>query len=250
MSPSRAARIIPARVAETKEVEAFPYFAATFTAPLAVDDGSLEGDQPLAAEISSPEEDAKRLASADQVIYEKLQQAEREAQDIARRAYEEGFAAGETEGRAFGESQYRAFMQRLEGHLQELSQSATLLSQATEEEVVALALSFGEYLAAQQIELSQQAIRPLLESVLEDHPFNAPDSADHAAFVIHLNPKDLEQLGDAYIGMPGVALREDPDLSRGSLRIEAAEGVLEATLERRRERLLQAIHRAREKGAA
>ena len=63
MSPSRASRIIPARVAETKEVEAFPYFAATFTAPLAVDDGSLEGDQPLAAEISSPEEDARRLAS-------------------------------------------------------------------------------------------------------------------------------------------------------------------------------------------
>jgi len=251
MSPSPAAtRIIPARVAETKEVEAFPYFAATFTTPLAVDDGSLEGEQSVSADISSPEEDARRLASVDQIIYDKLQQAEREAHDIARRAYEEGFAAGETEGRTFGESQYRSFMQRLEAHLVELSQSATLLSQATEEEVIALALTFGEYLAAQQIEQSQQAIRPLLEAVLESHPFNAPDSADHAALVIHLNPKDLEQLGDAYIGLQGIALREDPDLSRGSLRIEAAEGVLEATLERRRERLLQAIHRAREKGAA
>jgi flagellar biosynthesis/type III secretory pathway protein FliH len=250
MSPSGFARIIPASIAETKEIEAFPYFAATFTAPLAVDEASMEGDRPLSAEITSPEEDAQRLASTDQIIYARLQQAEREAHDIARKAYEEGFAAGEAEGRTFGESQYKAFMQRLESHLAELSRSATLLGLATEEEIIALALSFGEYLAAQQIEHSPKAIRPLLESVLESHPFNAPDSSENAAFTIHLNPKDLEQLGDAYVGYPGITLREDPELSRGSLRVEAAEGVLEATLERRRERLLQAIHRAREKGAA
>lgn len=249
MSPSGFARIIPARLAETKEVEAFPYFAATFTAPLAMDDDLFEGEQPLSADISSPEEDAKRLASVDQIIHDKLQQAEREAQEIARLAYEEGFAAGETEGRTFGESQYRSYMQRLDAHFQELSQAATLLGLATEEEVIALALVFGEYLASQQIELANQAIRPLLEAVLEAHPFNAPDSSDHAALVIFLNPKDLEQLGDAYIGYPGIALREDLELSRGSLRVEAAEGVLEATLERRRERLLEAIQRGREKGA-
>jgi flagellar assembly protein FliH len=249
MSPSGFARIIPAHVAETKDVEAFPYFAATFNAPLVADDGSLEGEQSLSSEISSPEEDARRLASVDQIIYQKLQEAEREAQDIARRAYEEGFAAGEAEGRTFGESQYRSYIQRLEGHFQELSQSATLLRLATEEEVIALALSFGEYLAAQQIEHSQRAIRPLLESVLESHPFNAPEAADNAALVVYLNPKDLEQLGDAYVGYPGIALREDPELSRGSLRLEAAEGVLEATLERRQARLLEAIHRCREKGA-
>jgi flagellar assembly protein FliH len=249
MSPSGFARIIPAHLAETKDVESFPYFAATFSAPLAVDDGTFEGEKSLSSEISSPEEDARRVASADQQIYEKLQRAEREAQEIARRAYEEGFAAGETEGRTFGESQYRSYIQRLETHLQELSQSATLLSLATEEEIIALALSFGEYLAAQQIEQSQQAIRPLLEGVLQSHPFNAPDSSDHAAMMIFVNPKDLEQLGDAYIGFPGIALREDPELSRGSLRVEAAEGVLEATLERRRERLLQAIHHFREKEA-
>jgi flagellar biosynthesis/type III secretory pathway protein FliH len=249
MSPSGFARIIPARMAETKDVESFPYFAATFSAPLAVDDGSLEGEGSLSSEISSPEEDARRLASVDQVIYDKLQQAEREAHDIARRAYEEGFSAGETEGRTFGESQYRSYMQRLEGHFQELSHSATLLGLATEEEIIALAFTFGEYLASQQIDQSRQAIRPLLISVLESHPFNAPDSAEHAALSIFLNPKDLEQLGDAYVGFPGIALREDMELSRGSLRIEAAEGVLEATLERRRERLLQAIHHCREKGA-
>ena len=248
MSPSGFARIIPARVAETKEVEAFPYLAASFTSPLPLEEDSADGDQPVSAEITTPEENARRLASVDQIIYDKLQQAERQAQDIARKAYEEGFEAGEAEGRAFGESQYRSYIQRLETALTDLSQSAALLGQATEEEVISLALALGEYLAAQQIEQSPQAIRPLLESVLENHPFNAPDSA--AALVVFLNPKDLEQLGDTYVGYQGVTLREDPELSRGSLRLEAAEGVLEATLERRKERLLATIHRCREKGPA
>lgn len=248
MSPSGFARIIPARVAETKEVEAFPYLAASFTSPLPLEEDSADGDQPVSAEITTPEENARRLASVDQIIYDKLQQAERQAQDIARKAYEEGFEAGEVEGRAFGESQYRSYIQRLETALTDLSQSAALLGQATEEEVISLALAFGDYLAAQQIEQSPQAIRPLLESVLENHPFNAPDSA--AALVVFLNPKDLEQLGDTYVGYQGVTLREDPELSRGSLRLEAAEGVLEATLERRKERLLATIHRCREKGPA
>ena len=248
MSPSGFARIIPARVAETKEVEAFPYLAASFTSPLPLEEDSADGDQPVSAEITTPEENARRLASVDQIIYDKLQQAERQAQDIARKAYEEGFEAGEVEGRAFGESQYRSYIQRLETALTDLSQSAALLGQATEEEVISLALALGEYLAAQQIEQSPQAIRPLLESVLENHPFNAPDSA--AALVVFLNPKDLEQLGDTYVGYQGVTLREDPELSRGSLRLEAAEGVLEATLERRKERLLATLHRCREKGPA
>jgi len=212
---------------------------------------SEEAALPLAAGLGSPEEDAKRLASVDQIIYEKLQAAERDAQEIARKAYEEGFASGEAEGRTFGESQYRAFMQRLEGHLDDLVSAATLLKKASDDELLALALAMAEYLAAQQIERPSGSIRPLLDGLLEQHPFPTPArSGENVALEVYLHPKDLEQLVDTYIGKPGIALKEDPELSRGSLRVEAAEGVLEATLERRRERLLAAIHKCREKGSA
>ena len=241
-----ASRIITALEAENTQQEAFPYFAASFTPSVpGLDD---ENDDPVMSEISSPEEDAARLASVDQRIYEKLQQADREAQDIARRAYEEGFASGESEGRSFGESQYSAYIQRLDGHIQELSDSCRLLSHAGEEEVLALALAFGEYLAGQQIQQSPQAIRPLLQSILDSHPFAASEGsgANQAAIIVYLNTRDLEQLGDAYVDRPGVQLREDLDLSRGSLRLETQEGVLDATIERRRNRLLEMIHRQRE----
>jgi len=249
MSPN-SVRIITAREAEFTEQEAFPYFAANFSA--SVQGLDEENDDPVMNEITNPEDEAKRLASVDQQIYEKLQQADREAQDIARRAYEEGFSSGESEGRSFGESQYSSYMQRLEGHFLELSDTCKLLSHAGEEEVLALALAFGEYLAGQQIQQSRQAIRPLLQAVLDAHPFAASDGSgkDQAALIVFLNPKDLEQLGDTYADRPGILLREDLELSRGSLRLEAPDGVLDATMERRRNRLLEMIHREREQRLA
>lgn len=249
MSPDYS-RIIPAILAEKRQIEAFPYFAATFTIPLPAEDE--EGDEnPLAADLSSPEEDVQRLASVDQVIHEKLQMAEQQSHEIERRAYEEGFASGEAEGRTFGESQFKVYTQRLDSHLAELSKMGSLLGQAAKDEVLALALTIGEYLAGQQIEKSREGIQPLLDSVLESHPFPTPDTGakDTAALEVFLNPRDLEHLGDHYIGYPGIRLLEDAELSRGSLRVASPEGVLEATLERRRERLMEVLHRFREEEA-
>ncbi len=239
-------RVIPANEAAHKQIDSFPYFAASYVN--ANPDDAEGDDQPIGDRLSTPEEDARRLASTDQVIFEKLQNAEREAQEIARRAYEEGFASGEVEGREFGESQYVVYLQRLDSHLQELSRIAFLAEKATQDEVLALALAMAEYLAGQQLERSPQSIRPLLDNILNSHPFASPDPANPGAeiLVVFLNPQDLIHLGDRFIGYPGIRLAGDPALSRGSLRLEAVEGVLEATLERRRERLLELVHRFRD----
>lgn len=66
---------------------------------------------------------------------------------------------------------------------------------------------------------------------------------------VFLNPADLEQLGEHFLDHPGLSLSSDTGLSRGSLRIEAPQGILNGTLERRRERILQLIARMREEGA-
>lgn len=243
MSPE--ARVIPADEAEAHAWEAFPYFAASYAPALEESEAGTSEDSPISAKLSTPEEDAQRLASVDQQIYEKLQEAERDAQDIARKAYEEGFASGEAEGRAFGESQYRVFFQRMETYLEELSAATQLVKQASQDEMLALTLTFSEYLAAQQLERSPASILTLLEAILVAHP--VPASVEgRAVATVFLNPKDLEQLGDRFVGNPGISLQEDTALSRGSLRFETAEGVLDATLERRRERLLELVQRFRE----
>ncbi|MDP2877724.1 MAG: FliH/SctL family protein [Holophaga sp.] len=243
-------RIIPAHRAELREVESFPYFAATYSIPAPDETDDPEDDSPVAANLSSPAEDAQRLASVDQIIHEKLQIAEQQGHEIARHAYEEGFASGEVEGRSFGESQFKVYLGRLDAHLVELSQMGALLSQASKDEVIALALVIGEYLAGQQIQQSAETIRPLLDSVLESHPFPTPQVSgrDTAALEIFMSPKDLQQLRAESREYPGIRLLEDENLSRGSLRMVSPEGVLEATLERRRERLMEVLHRFREEG--
>jgi len=242
-----AERFIPARKVDLEAIEAFPYFAAHM--PPLPEEEEGEGDDPLAANLSTPEEDARRLASVDQIIYEKLQQAERDAQDVARRGYEEGFAAGEAEGRAFGESQYRAQIQRLDKALQDLSGSLALCGRAAQDEMLALALAFGEYLAGREIQQGIQTLRPLLDKVLDLHPFpeSPEDPAARPGVTVLIHPRDLEEVGGPSAAPPGVTLREDESLSRGSLRLESATGVIDATVERRRARLLDLIERTREK---
>jgi flagellar biosynthesis/type III secretory pathway protein FliH len=238
-------RVIPARHVDFRRMEAFPYSTSHFTPVLSM--GEDDSDAPVGAALTTPEEDARRLASTDQVIFEKLQQAERDALDTARRGYEEGFAAGEAEGRQFGESQYRAHIQHLEGHLQELSRSLTLNAQATRDEILALALAVGEYLAAREISQGEERIGPVLDAVLAAHLF--PGEGEGSAVVVHLHPRDLEALGMDPRAHPGVALVEDPEMSRGSLRIEAADGVLDASLERRTALLRELVQRFREQEA-
>jgi flagellar biosynthesis/type III secretory pathway protein FliH len=243
-----AERVIQARYVDHDRVEAFPYFAAQFSRPL--DGEGDDDDAPLGSSLSTPEEDARRLASVDQIIFERHQEAERDAQETARRAYEEGFKSGEQEGRAFGESQYRAHVQRLDGHIEEISQSLAINQRAARDEVLALALGLAEYLAGRVIEDGIATLEPLLDAVLEARPFPAgpgdgPDQ--HTAVNVFLNPKDMEELGEAAQRHPGVTLREDPELSRGGLRLESPIGVLDASLERRKAKALEALQAFREK---
>ncbi len=221
-------------------LEAFPYFPVdAMMARGAFEDGegSVSSDFDAAAQVP-----------IEQRIVDRLQEAERQAQDIARRAYEEGFASGETEGRAFGESQYKAYILRLEEELEFLGLATLTLKEALNEELVALALAVGEHLAVQQIEQSPGAVKALLERVLEELPFPLPRGRrdGEMPMQIFLNPADIDQLGDHYIGHAGLTLLGDGSLSRGSLRIEAPQGILNGTLERRRDRIMQLIARMKE----
>jgi flagellar biosynthesis/type III secretory pathway protein FliH len=247
MSPER---VIPAGLVNPEQIESFPYMAPRFSKmPLGEPDPS---DAPLGAGLTTPEEDAQRLASVDQVIFDKLQQAERDALDTARRGYEEGFASGENEGRAFGESQYRAHIQQLDSQLRDLSRALALLERASRDEVLALALAMAEYLAGRAIQDGAATLGPLLDTVLAARPFPASaEAADDGAapVTVYLHPRDLEQLTAQAQDHPGLALREDGELTRGSLRLEAADGVLDASLEQRRTRLVELIQRFREQEA-
>ena len=238
---SRSKGFIPAEDLQDKHLEAFPYFPVD--AMMA--HGSFEeGSDSVASDIGGE----GSQVPIEQRIVDRLQEAERQAQEIARHAYEEGFASGEIEGRAFGESQYKAYIQRLEEELVTLADTSLTLKEALNEELVALALAVGEHLAVQQIEQLPGAVKILMEHILEELPFPLPRGRrdGEMPMQIFLSPADLEQLGDHFVGHKGLSLLADGNLSRGSLRIEAPQGILNGSLERRRERLMQLIARMKE----
>lgn len=227
-------------------LDAFPYFPVDTS--LARDGGQDGGTSSIADEL---EGEGRPQRSTEEHIIDRLQEAERQAQEIARKAYEEGFASGEAEGRTFGESQYQGYIQRLEGHLQELAAATLTLREALNDQLTALALAVGEHLAVQQIDRVPGAVKALMEGVLEDLPFPLPRGtrAGERPFHVFLNPLDLEHLGDHFAGHGGLALAPDPALSRGSIRLEAPQGVLDATLERRRGHLMNILSRMKEEEA-
>ena len=229
---------------QDRQVEAFPYF------PVDARQARSSYDEGLGS-IASDLGDDSASVPVEQRIIERLQEAERQAQEIARQAFEEGFTAGEAEGRAFGESTYRTYIQRLETHLAELAGVSVTLQAALNEELIALALAVGEHLAIQQIQASPEAVLALLERTLEDLPFPLPRGRRDGEMPMQvvLNPADLTQLGELFPAHPGLTLVADPTLSRGSLRIEAPQGILNGTLERRREHMMLLLQRMADEDA-
>lgn len=231
---------------QDQRLEAYPYFPVDAVMSQGAFDegsGSVAGDLGDSDAAGQPIEER---------IVDRLQEAERQAQEIARRAYEEGFASGEAEGRSFGESQYKSYILRLQEQLLDLASASATLREALNEELVALAIAVGEHLAIQQIERSPGAVKALMERILEDLPFPLPRGRREGEMPmqVFLNPADLEQLGDHFVGQTGMSILPDSGLTRGSLRIEAPQGIFNGSLDRRRERIMQVILRMQEEGAS
>lgn len=224
-------------------LDAFPYFPVDTS--LARNASQEGGETSVADDLEGA---GRPQRTTEERIIDRLQEAERQAQEIARKAYEEGFASGEAEGRTFGESQYLAYIQRLEAHLRDLAEATVTLRESLNDQLTALALAVGEHLAVQQIDRSPRAVKALMERVLEELPFPLPRGSREGELPLHvyLNPQDLEQLGDHFIGHGGLALAADSALSRGSVRIEAPQGILDASLERRRDHLMEILGRMKE----
>ena len=280
MSPD--ARIILARDVDVGRVESYPY--QILSAVPDVEDilPSADTEEPLGTDYLEPPEEIqqrlmstdelikKKLAQAEQTISERLDQteqlvaekknqaeqilaqAEQKAVETGQRAYEEGFASGDKEGRTTAENQFKVYLSRLETHLKDISDAVSLHKSASEEETLALVTVMAEYLAGQHLGTTADAAGPLLRSILEAHPFPLSESAapGEPAVVIFMHPKDLEQVQPSITGeYPGTRLIADPELSRGSLRLETADTVIDSTFEKRRERLLFLVNRLNEEGS-
>ncbi len=85
-----------------------------------------------------------------------------------------------SEGRKFGEGQYLAHLQRWRGTCGSSPAPWPCNQAAARDEILALALAMGEYLAGREIRDGARRMGPVLEAVLAAHPFPGPQEDGHA----------------------------------------------------------------------
>ena len=182
---------------------------------------SFDADAPAPSSVAGSAE-ASALAASDQ------------AEQLRRQAHAEGFAAGHQEGRAQAAEQ----LQRLQDIVQALTEEARRFDQSMAEELLALALALCKQIMREAIKVRPEAILAVVNEVL------GPSSLSGQRAHLILHPLDAalvrEILGER-LAQSGCQIIENAQISRGGCRLEAQEREIDATLERRWQRVVSAM---------
>ncbi|MCA9522966.1 MAG: hypothetical protein KC609_18450 [Myxococcales bacterium] len=154
-----------------------------------------------------------------------LERARVEAEDVRRRAQEEGYEAGYREGQSAG---LAAIVERCCATPREANDDAL---------VIELALALARQIVQREIELDPHVVRDLVGEHLAS-------LQQRQGLTVVVHPDDLALIRE-YLATrePLVAVESDDRISRGGCRLEAPDVLIDATLETRFELLRDALAR-------
>ncbi len=159
------------------------------------------------------------------------------AEDIERiheEARKDGYAAGYEEGTARGRIEAMQF----HGLVESLENSMTRLDQEVADEILALATELARQMVRQTLVVRPESVADLIREALLQLP--------QAHALIHINPEDLAMAKD-YLGEQlshsSHRLIDDPTITRGGVRIEAAGSQIDATVQTRWRRVMDNLSR-------
>jgi flagellar assembly protein FliH len=153
---------------------------------------------------------------------------------VRQQAHEEGYVVGHREGsdRASAEALQ---LQQIVAALGEASQQ---FDQGVADDLLGLAVAISKQVLRQALRLRPELILAVVNEVLGQMPL----SHQRARLILHPEDATLvrQSLGER-LKQSGWAIIENAEISRGGCRMEAAECEIDATLERRWQRVVDAI---------
>ncbi|WP_341743541.1 flagellar assembly protein FliH [Azonexus hydrophilus] len=165
-----------------------------------------------------------------------------EIEQIHEQARQEGYQAGYEEGlQAAAEAMQTARdeeIARLRALIENFQQSLGELDQAVGEQTLDLALEVASLVLGSTLATRRDLLLPIVREALQALPLH------HGNLALHANPDDLEALraGLVELGPPGsINLVPDSTLSPGGCLLKAGHSEIDATLETRWKRILEAI---------
>lgn len=153
---------------------------------------------------------------------------------LHQQAHEEGYAAGHAEGSALAAAE----AQRLRQIADALAQESRQFDQRVADDLLALSLEIAKQVLRQALKLRPELILALVNDVLGQLPL----SRQRACLVLHPEDATLVRLNlGERLAQSGWEIIESADIGRGGCRLESAECEIDATLERRWQRVVGAI---------
>lgn len=160
--------------------------------------------------------------------------------DAGREAgYEAGYQAGQEAGYAEGMREATTHATRIAGLMDSLDAALAGIDQALAEQVLALALETASQVLRHSLRVRPELILPAVREALAALP---PHVHGHPALYLH--PDDATSVREALgeqLAHGGWRILEDPALTPGGCRIEAGASEVDASLESRWRRALEAI---------
>jgi flagellar assembly protein FliH len=166
------------------------------------------------------------------LVIKKLNEIEREAQEIKSRAFEEGRAEGYRVGYEQGIEDAQEVVRQCREVLKSLNDLPSTIMNDYKEWLIEAAFTIAKHILQEELSTKPQALLGFIGRLLKEMEDNVP-------VTIFLNPEDLSllRLGadfEDWARTQGRSLRlaEDGTLERGSCRLESDIALLDATLDK------------------
>lgn len=166
---------------------------------------------------------------------EDIERMHEEARNTGYQAgFEEGQAAGEQQAREIAEARAQQFLSLIGN----LKNSVTDLEQTVAEQLLALAIEIAAQVTRSAINFKPELLLPVIREAVSSLPMH------HAHVVVRLNPVDIEHVraeAGEQLAQIGAQLIEDTLVSQGGCLLQAGASEVDATIETRWKRVLEAI---------
>jgi len=161
-----------------------------------------------------------------------------EIERIHHEAHDAGYAAGHAEGYEAGCAAARAEAEQLQALCANLETQLQTFDQQVAEGLLDLAVEIARQVLRQSLKLKPELLLPVVREAIAALPLH------HGHPALFLHPEDAalvrQQLGEQ-LNHNGWRILEDGSLTRGGCRIESGASEVDATLETRWRRVLEAI---------
>ena len=167
------------------------------------------------------------------------------AEDIERiheEARQSGYDAGFAEGKSEAEKQSQEIIQETVQQLATLTQSTEQalaeFDQSVAVQLLDLALEVARQLTAGSIKANPDFLLPVIREALSALPLH------HAHVTVHLHPEDVAALKPTlteFASQNSLQIHENAEISRGGCRLSAGSSEIDANIETRWARVLEAI---------